>query len=341
MIDKTAFMAWCTVKRHLSKGSLLHTEIRYDYLIRWLSGMDFSPKNSENFILHLKEKGLRNSSINGYIRILKLIDVFLRGQDIDVNLLKNIDYFPKERKVPTILSVEEIKLIISSPITYTTKAHGMNPARNKYLNETLKLSVWFLAATGCRFNEMASLKVEDLEIGLEYNFAVFKDTKNRDEREVPIPPNLAYELKTYIKEKDPSDLVFLSSKGNKLVEQVFNAYLKAKVRNADINKHIHAHVFRYSYIMEHIKRGTGHLTISKLVGHRDPKTTLGYTRYERDDMIRGAENHPFFTESVKPQNLLEKIAEMLDKLPTKTDFRFKTRTEKTNNSLLLEIAINE
>lgn len=349
-MKKNKFFIWCTVKRHLSKGSLKHTRIRYDYLFRWLGRKRLSVDTAEELILYLREKGLRNASINGYIRVLKLIDDYERENQKNLNLLKKIDYFPKQNRTPTILSFDEIEAIINADIPFNNYVRdgiatsgkystGRLEERHKFINETYRLSIWFLASTGCRIDEMASLTVENLMLGLNNDWVKFKDTKTMEDRDVPIPPRLAEELKEFIVNKKPNDLVFISSLGNKLVEQTFNRFLRKKVEIAGIKKHVYAHCFRNSYIMEHIRRGTGNLTISKLVGHRDANTTLGYTRFNTDDLIAGAENHPFFSRSLEPQKIMDKVCDIIDSLPSKTDPRFITKLTKTPCSVLVEIFV--
>ncbi len=341
-MNKGKFFIWCAVKRHLDSSSIAHTRIRYDYLFRWLGRRKLTAETAEEFILGLRERGLRNATLNGYIRIIRLIDDFERHNEKDSNLLKNIDYFPKQKKIPTILTIEEIESIINAELPFFENRRGMNEERSKKLNATYKNSIWFLAATGCRYEEMASLKVENLQLGLNSNYVIFKNTKTDDDREVPLPPTLSESLKQHIENKKPSDLVFTSLKGNHMAEQTFNPHLRKKVQIGGItNKHVHAHVFRYSFIMEHIKRGTGHLTISKLVGHRDANTTLGYTRYDREELIKGAENHPFFSRNIEPQKLIDKIGEIVERLPTKTDPRFLQKVIKTSKSIIVEIVLSE
>src|SRR5690348_8727159 len=102
-MDKDKFFVWCVVKRHLGANSLRHTRLRYDYLFKWLNGEPLNTDSVERLVLYLREKSLRNASINSYIRVLNLIDLFERENDRDLNLLKKVAYFPKQTRVPTIL----------------------------------------------------------------------------------------------------------------------------------------------------------------------------------------------------------------------------------------------
>ena len=251
-------------------------------------------------------------------------------------LTENLTFFPKQQKTPTILSIEEIQAIIDAPMTRGVQ-HGVNPIRTEERNNTARLIIYFLASTGCRINEMASLTKEDLYLGVNINYVTFKDTKTSTDRQVPLPNQLAYELGVVTEHKNPRDLVFTSLRGNKIVEQTFNPMLREKALTAKINKHVHAHCFRNSFIMEHLRCGTDVLTIAKLVGHADVNTTMGYTKFNYEMLEKGAENHPLFAKTLTTKKVLEKVTQAIDKWPVLLDKRFSFRKEVRDNSNLFEI----
>lgn len=312
MPDEQAFFRYLVSKRGLKSTSLAVTKIRWRVIERFVKDRTLTPQLAEEFILQLVQKGLRNATINSYVRIFFLIDHFYNSHDIDSKLTKNISYFTKDKKVPTILSYEEIMAIISVNIDYSGR-RGVTKLQAEKLNGIYKHAIWFLAATGCRFDEMASIRVENIFLG-NSSYVVFKDTKTAIDRRVPIPPDLARSLGFYLSGKKPSDLAFPSTTGKKQAPQTFNPNLRQRVKLANIKKHVHAHVFRYSYIMEHVCRGTDVLAIGKLVGHEDPKTTLGYTKYNFDLILKSAENHPMFTNSLDNHKLFNRIVEEIKKI---------------------------
>lgn len=335
-MDEHDFFNWLAVSRHLSAGSLRTTRVRFNYLRNWLAGRELNPTLVQDFILECRDRKLKNSTINGYIRIFTLFDKFYAAKEIKSELTKGMEYFPKNYRVPTILSVDEIQAIVNAPLV--REASFVLPAeRLAKLSLTMKLAVWFLGATGCRIDEMASLTKSNLYLGLDCNYAQFVDTKTYLDRKVPLPPTLAFELQDYVKEKKPKDLVFLSPLGNKIVEQTFNKYLREKVEMAGVNKHVYAHCFRNSYIMEHLRCGTDVLTIAKLVGHADVNTTMGYTKFNYGMLEKGAENHPLFARALTTEKLLKRIVETIEKWPILLDHRFSFRREIRPNSILFEI----
>jgi integrase len=330
-MDKEKFLAWCVTKRNLVKNSIQQTRIRYDVLFRWLDGKPLTSDSSQAFILHLREKGRKNATLNSYIRVLNLIDMYEKNQNNNLDLLKNINYFPKEDSTPTFLSIAEIEAILAVKKDYSR--HPYKGYKHD-LDRTYRDVIWFLAGTGCRYDEMAQTKVSWLSLGIHEGFVTFPKeiTKTKKARMVPLPPLLVDELKEFNKEKKPTDLVFTTSTGRKITEQTFNPELKKRVALAGINKRVHAHAFRHSYIREHRRRKTDILTLATLVGHSDPKTTLGYDRFDTEDLIKGAENHPLFSKSVAPKRLIKKVKETISQLKLDEDDRLGfTATEGTNS----------
>lgn len=339
-MDKDKFLAWCVTKRGLVKNSIKHTRIRYDVLFKWLQEFEktLTYDSSQAFILFLREKGLRNQSLNSYIRIINLIDIYEREHNSDLNLLKNISYFAKEDSTPTFLSIQEIEAILA-----VKKDYSRHPYKSYHhdLDRTYRNCIWFLAGTGCRYDEMAESRVSWFSLGINEGFVNLPKeiTKTKKGRLVPLPPLLVDELKDFVKGKKPTDLVFTTSTGRKITEQTFNPELRKRAQLADINKRVHAHAFRHSYIREHRRHGTDILTLALLVGHSDPKTTLGYDKFDTEDLMKGAENHPLFAKSISPQKIIKKVKEVLSQLKLDEDIRLGFNQTEGNNSYSFTIFI--
>lgn len=304
-MDKDKFLNWCVTKRNLVAHSMKHTRIRYDYLFRWLNGEQLNAEKAEGFILHLREKNLRNSSINSYIRVINLIDIYERDHNKDLHLLKNISYLPKEKTTPTFLNIEEVEALIGA-----TKDYSHSPWRNSGhdLDRTYRDSIWFLAGTGCRFDEMAQTQVKNLFLGINSGYVKFPKeiVKTKQDRVVPLPPLLVAELKDFLKNKKPNDLMLTTSAGHKISEQTFNPELRKRAELAGINKHVHSHMFRHSYIRELRRHGVDVQTVALLVGHEDLNTTLSYDKFDYEEIARGAENHPLFSRTLPKEQKLER-----------------------------------
>lgn len=341
-MDIDRFFVFCLIKRHLSKSSIRATRSRYNVLLHWLQNRPLTADTVEEFILYLREKGLENTTINSYLRVIGLINTFERDNGNDLNLMKRVSYFRKVVKVPTILSIEEIESILAVKRTYACRNgwKGVDPdVMNEHINKKYYLMILFLASSGCRISEMTHLTVSHLHLGIDDGYAELVDTKTKLDRNVPLPSILVVQLKDWIIGKKPSEYVFCDSSKKEVSQtNVFDEIIE-RARLAGINKRVHPHAFRHSYIMQHLRCGTDIATIARLVGHTDLTSTANYMKFNMDDLVRGAENHPLFAHHTKPQRILEKLKEQINKWSVMSDCRFEKRIETRNNSLLFEVYV--
>lgn len=311
MVDKTTFFTWCATKRKLAKSSMKHTRIRYDVLIRWLAEKPLSVETAQGFISYLIEAGKANATINSYIRVINLIDIYERDHTTDLNLMKDISYMDKIRRSPTIFTEHEVDRILSATVTYQNRA-----IKGSQLNLIYHLVTYIIFSTGCRLEESLGLLVDDIIIGEESYVNIknnkYRTIKNKLERQTPIP-NYPL-LSEFLKGRNGGELAFTTSRGNKIPAQCMERDWALRLKSARILKKAHIHDVRNSYIMEHIRNNTQLLYISNLVGHKDPKTTLWYTAFNQKELQLAASNHHLYKAQLSPEKKLIKVREKLEKV---------------------------
>ncbi|HAQ18433.1 MAG TPA: integrase [Prolixibacteraceae bacterium] len=139
-------------------------------------------------------------------------------------------------------------------------------------NSVLKNAAIFSAMTGLRFSDISKLVWSELEY-IEGNgyFIQFRQQKTDDEEMMPISEQ-AYSLLG--ERKAPTDKVFdglnYSAYSNKDLAKWIGA--------AGITKDITFHCFRHTYATLQLSNGTDIYTVSKMLGHRDLKTTQIYAK---------------------------------------------------------------
>lgn len=136
----------------------------------------------------------------------------------------------------------------------------------------LKNAALFSALTGLRFSDIEKLVWNEIEFikGQGY-FIHFKQQKTKGFEVLPISEQ-AFNLLG--KRKQPNDKVFK----NLIYSAFTNRHLYKWITNAGINKDITFHCFRHTYATLQLSKGTDIYTVSKMLGHRELKTTQIYAK---------------------------------------------------------------
>ncbi len=132
--------------------------------------------------------------------------------------------------------------------------------------------------TGMRRNELAELKVGDVHSDF---IMVLKGKGGRD-RMIPLTPDIARRLNSFVKDRPPDESVFEltgRSIGNKF-------YVFARKAG---QKSIHTHSLRHKYATDLLESGANIRIVQRLLGHADLDTTQVYLAIT-DDSLRDAVN---------------------------------------------------
>jgi integrase len=139
-------------------------------------------------------------------------------------------------------------------------------------NPLMKRAALFSALTGLRFSDIKNLAWSELEY-IEGNgyFIQFKQQKSKGEEMLPISEQ-AYSLLG--ERREPTDKVFegLTYSSNE------NKHLAKWIGLAGIEKDITFHCFRHTFATLQLSSGTDIYTVSKMLGHRELKTTQVYAK---------------------------------------------------------------
>jgi integrase len=143
----------------------------------------------------------------------------------------------------------------------------------------LKQAALFAALTGMRFSDIQKLvwsevqQDKEIKDGKEsdYFFIRFTQQKTKGVELLPISEQ-AYNLLG--KRGFPTEAVFEGLEYSSFI----NFHLKRWVLKAGITKNITFHCFRHTYATLQLSAGTDIFTVSKMLGHRDLKTTLIYAK---------------------------------------------------------------
>ena len=179
------------------------------------------------------------------------------------------------RKLPDVLSMEEIDLIIDG--VDLNKAEGQ---RNKAMLETLY-------SCGLRVSELVNLKVTNLFFDQGY---IKVEGKSEKERLVPVSSKAIEEITKYLQgyrktlkiSPESENVLFLNRRGKKLSRVMIFTIIKNLAEKVNLNKKISPHTFRHSFATHLIRGGADLRAVQEMLGHESILTTEIYTHLDRD-----------------------------------------------------------
>ncbi len=230
-----------------------------------------TPLFLQQFIGELYDLGLSESSLARNFSALRGFHRFLMREELTRADPTELLETPRlKRKLPTVLSVEEVEKILEQPDTETPAG-----IRDRAMLETLY-------ACGLRVSELLSLTVE--AVMLEDQFVRVWGKGSR-ERFVPLGDEAARWLKIYLGRVRPElslgvssrNILFLNLRGKPLSRMGFWKILRKYVRQAHIQTEVHPHTFRHSFATHLLENGADLRAVQELLGHQDISTTQIYT----------------------------------------------------------------
>ncbi|MBQ3567675.1 MAG: site-specific tyrosine recombinase XerD [Anaerotignum sp.] len=203
------------------------------------------------------------ASIRSFFMILQKKGVVTENPAADLELPK------VEKKVPEILSLEKVELLLDQP-----KGEEDKEVRDKAMLE-------LLYATGIRVTELISLKVEDVNLPLEY-IRCGGETKSRI---IPIGAQAKFSLRRYLEKvrenmilRSDEETLFVNCNGKPMTRQGFWKIIKAYAKKAGIEEDITPHMLRHSFAAHLIENGADLRSVQEMLGHSDISTTQIYTK---------------------------------------------------------------
>ena len=172
----------------------------------------------------------------------------------------------KERKIPPVLTKEEVLKLINSPQTKKSK-----------------LLISLLYSCGMRVSELVDLKIKNLDFNERIGY--IKQSKGKKDRIFNIPLTLLEELKeqTEKQKQNNQEFLFTGPKG-KLSSRNIQKIVKKAAQKANIEKEVHCHTLRHSFATHLLENNVDIRKIQELLGHADLSTTQIYTHISKEEL---------------------------------------------------------
>lgn len=137
-------------------------------------------------------------------------------------------------------------------------------------SQLIKKAGLFSALTGFRFSDIKNLLWGEIQGSKDNFYILYKQSKTGNAEYYPISDKT---LAILGPPKEKNERVFEGIKYDDVIK-----FLKPWLKNADINKYFTFHGFRHTFATLQLASGTSIYIISKLLGHRNLKTTEIYTQ---------------------------------------------------------------
>ncbi len=182
--------------------------------------------------------------------------------------LKKIPRVKREKKLPAILSMDEVKKIFDVTTNLKHKAILMTAY-----------------SSGLRVSEVANLKLYDID---SFNMQIFVrlGKGNKDRYTLLSDANLDI-LREYFLVYKPKIWLFEGqNKNNPITSRSLQRIFKDAKVKAGINKDASFHTLRHSFATHLLEAGTDINYIQKLLGHTDIKTTSIYLHLRKVNVLK-------------------------------------------------------
>lgn len=224
----------------------------------------------KEYITSLKENGKAVSTVSRNLASLRSFYQYLyKTKVITDDPTTNLESPKIERKLPKVLTSEQVELLLEQPKCVDLKGY-----RDKAMLE-------LVYATGIRVTELISLNVDDINLDSGYIKCVGK-TK---ERVIPIGSLAVNALKEYMEKsrnvllKDENDqALFVNVNGHRLTRQGFWKIIKQYKTQANIDVDITPHTLRHSFAVHLLENGAELRAIQEMLGHSDISSTQMYAQ---------------------------------------------------------------
>ena len=250
--------------------------------------IDYKEVNNENvlgYLDYLKGLDKKASTISRHLASIRLFyQYLLKNKIVKEDPTRGIQSPKIEKKAPSILSSQEVSLLLEQP-----NGEGLKSIRDKAMLE-------FAYATGMRVTEIISLNVSDID--LDSSLVTCKNENKQ--RIIPLGKLSLSALKEYMTiarpnmiKDDNETALFVNVNGKRLTRQGFWKIIKFYKEQAHITKDITPHVLRHSFATHLLQNGADLKSIQTMLGHSDISSTQVYMQFQ-DDSLKNIYNkaHP-------------------------------------------------
>ena len=298
------------LERSLSKNTISSYCSDISIFADWLKEHgknSFDTATGEDVEAFISEKFSSASSPRSQSRMLSALKALYRFLKIEYgyegNPLETIDTPKITRRLPDVLSVEEVDKILA-----TCNLATYEGLRNRAILE-------MLYSCGLRVSELINLKRSDIFFNEQFVRIIGKGNK---QRLVPIGEFAISAVQNYIpsrweclqmaknsgsatpslgksknktKLSESDETLFLNRRGGKMTRVMVFTIVKKQAELAGIKKDVHPHTFRHSFATHLVENGADLRAVQDMLGHESILTTEIYTHVSSTQWMKNILDH--------------------------------------------------
>ena len=204
----------------------------------------------------LEQKGNTHSFVSQAVSSIKfLFGKVLMKDDLALNIVRP----KKEKKLPEVLSQNEVRYILDNVTNLKHKA-----------------ILFLIYSSGLRVGEVVRLKLKDIDSNRMLIHVV--QGKGRKDRYTVLAEVALKILREYVREYKPSEWLFQGEQaGRHITERTVQRIFENAKDKAGVKKKVSVHSLRHSFATHLLEGGIDLRYIQELLGHQSSKTTEIYT----------------------------------------------------------------
>ena len=278
------------VSAHTLRNYMSDLEQFYDYLCpvdatgnrRFIEIRQIDHITIREYLAKLYREKRKKTSIARKLATLRTFFKFLcREQVLEMNPARLVSSPRLEKKLPKVLSVDDVVRFIETPDTETV------------LGKRDRAILELLYATGIRVAELAGINLDDIDFK---NESIRVRGKRRKERIVPFGSKAKEALQVYLgvrgdllieapeDQREPMAL-FMNYQGTRITTRSVGRMIDKYVTECALAHDISPHSLRHSFATHLLSAGADLRAIQELLGHARLSTTQIYTQVSMEKLM--------------------------------------------------------
>lgn len=270
VLDKalSGFYDFLRLDRHLSENTLdsYRRDIKKFSVYCGDKLFDVNEEVLSEYVNTLKSKGKATATVaRNMVSLRSLYSYLKKSGAIKVNPAKNLEMPRVEKKLPMILTGDEVLMLLEQPDKAQIKG-----CRDKAMLE-------LLYATGIKVSELINLNISNVNLR--------RRMLTCNMRVIPLGKEAVKAVSDYLKNSrsymvgiKTENALFVNMNGGRLTRQGFWKIIKSYKEEAGIDKEITPHMLRHSFAAHLLENGADLVSISEMMGLTDIASTTVYKK---------------------------------------------------------------